>query len=563
MTVLPVLPILIPLLSAAACLVVGRSVAWQRRVAVVGVAGLLASAAGLLIAVDRHEILVVQVGSWPAPFGITLAADRFGAIMVMLAAVMGAVVCLFSLYETSRQAVHRGFFPLLLVLLGGVSGAFLTGDLFNLYVWFEVLLISSFVLLSLGGGRANLEGAVKYVALNLLGSMLFLTGTGVLYGVTKTLNMADLHGVLREVSAEQPTLVLAISAVFAVAFCLKAAVFPLFFWLPASYHVPPAGVCAVFAALLTKVGVYALVRTFTLVFPGAEPVLAVVLILAAVTMVSGVLGAVTQFEIKRILAWHSISQVGYIVVGVGLLSVPDPEVRALGLAATIVFLVHHGTIKPALFLVAGLVQRREGTTQLKKIGGLGAATPWLAVLFLLAALSLAGLPPSSGFWAKLAVLRALALGGQWWVLAAALAAGLLTLMSMMKIWNEAFWKNPPPPPPEVEVGTDVPEGTGLGADRVHGEPRRIPAGMAWPVFALVMGVTAVGLWPQPLLGYADRAAAQLLNPAAYVEAVGLAPRDEKDAAQPAPEVSAAATVAEGNAGPEDPEARLSVQEGGG
>ena len=278
--------------------------------------------------------------------------------------------------------------------------------------------------------------------------MLFLSGTGVLYGVTKTLNMADLHLALQAVHAENPALVLALAAVFAVAFGLKAAMFPLFFWLPASYHVPPAAVCAIFAALLTKVGVYALVRVFTLVFPEAEPVLTVILILAAVTMVSGVLGAVTQYEFKRILAWHSISQVGYIVVGVGLLSVPDPQVRTLGLAATIVFLVHHGTIKPALFLIAGLVNRREGTTQLRPLGGLASATPWLAALFLLAALSLAGLPPSSGFWAKLAVLRALVVAHEWWVLAAALGAGLLTLLSMMKIWNEAFWKDRPPPPPE-------------------------------------------------------------------------------------------------------------------
>lgn len=515
MTMLPVLPIVIPLLAAAACLLAWRSVAWQRAVATLGVLGLLASAAALVVAADRHEIVHVQVGSWSAPFGITLAADRFSAIMVALAGVMGLVVCLFSLYEATRRDIHRGFFPLLLVLLTGVSGAFLTGDLFNLYVWFEVLLIASFVLLGLGGGRANLEGAVKYVALNLVGSMLFLTGVGVLYGVTKTLNMADLHGALQQVQAQNPTLVLALAAMFAVAFALKAAMFPLFFWLPASYHVPPAAICAIFAALLTKVGVYALVRVFTLVFPDAEPVLWVILVLSAITMVSGVLGAVTQYEFKRILAWHSISQVGYIVAGVGLLAVPDPEVKKLGLAATIVFLVHHGTIKPALFLIAGLVNRREGTTQLRQLGGLGSATPWLAVLFLLSALSLAGLPPSSGFWAKFAVLRALVVAQEWWVLAAALAAGLLTLMSMMKIWNEAFWKNRPSPDDAKTI-----KGTPAWPT-----PRPVPRGMIAPVVGLVVLVTAIGLWPQPLLGYADRAAQQLLDPAAYIEAVGVPRRD--------------------------------------
>ncbi|MEM6854043.1 MAG: proton-conducting transporter membrane subunit [Planctomycetota bacterium] len=515
MTMLPTLPIVIPLLAAAACLLAWRSVAWQRGVAVVGVVGLLASAIALVIAADRHEIVHVQVGSWAAPFGITLAADRFSAVMVALAGVMGLVVCLFSLFEATRRDIHRGFFPLLLVLLTGVSGAFLTGDLFNLYVWFEVLLIASFVLLGLSGGRANLEAAVKYVALNLVGSMLFLTGTGILYGTTKTLNMADLHGALQVAQQQNPTLVLGLAAMFAVAFALKAAVFPLFFWLPASYHVPPAAVCAIFAALLTKVGIYALVRVFTLVFPGAEPVLWVVLILAGITMVSGVLGAVTQYEFKRILAWHSISQVGYIVAGVGLLAVPNPEVQAMGLAATIVFLIHHGTIKPALFLIAGLVNRREGTTELRQLGGLAGASPWLAGLFLLAALSLAGLPPSSGFWAKLAVLRALVVAQEWWVLTAGLVAGLLTLMSMMKIWNEAFWKNRP-------SAEDAKTIKGTPALKT---PRPIPGGMMATVIGLVVLVTAIGLWPQPLLGYADRAAQQLLDPAAYVEAVGVTPRD--------------------------------------
>ncbi|MBB6428443.1 proton-conducting transporter transmembrane domain-containing protein [Algisphaera agarilytica] len=515
MTMLPVLPILIPLLAAAACLLSWRSVLWQRVASTIGAVGLLGSAIALLITADRHDIVTVQIGSWSAPFGITLVADRFSAIMVLLAGTMGLLVCLFSLFEATRRDVHRGFFPLLLILLAGVCGAFLTGDLFNLYVWFEVLLIASFVLLGLVGGRANIEGAVKYVALNLVGSMLFLTATGVLYGVTKTLNMADLHGALREVQAQNPTLVLTLAATFAVAFGLKAALFPLFFWLPASYHVPPAAVCAVFAALLTKVGVYALVRVFTLVFPDAEPVLWVILILAAITMVSGVLGAVTQYEFKRILAWHSISQVGYIVAGVGLLAVPDPEVQALGLAAAVVFLVHHGTIKPALFLVAGLVKWREGTTELRQLGGLAGATPWLAALFLLAALSLAGLPPSSGFWAKLAVLRALVVAQEWWVLAAALAAGLLTLMSMMKIWNEAFWKDRP-------LAEKV---QGLEGDPALPKPHAIPKAFAAPVVALIVLVTAIGLWPQPLLGYADRAAAQLLTPSAYVEAVGVPPRE--------------------------------------
>jgi len=509
MSRLVVLPILFPLVSAAACLLAWRSLWWQRAMALLGATGLLGSAAALVLAADRAGILHMQMGNWPAPFGITFAADRFSAIMVGLAGVMGVVVCLFTCADAGHREARRGFFPVLMVLLAGVCGAFLTGDLFNLYVWFEVLLIASFVLLGMGGGRHHLEGTVKYLVLNLVGSMLFLTGAGLVYGSAGTLNMADLHLAMRDMQAHNAPFVLALAALFAVAFALKAALFPLFFWLPASYHVPPVGVCAIFAALLTKVGVYALVRVFTLIFPDAQPLLWPILVVSAITMVSGVLGAVTQQEIKRVLAWHSISQVGYIAAGVGLLCIPDPGVRALGLAAAIVFLIHHGTVKPALFLVAGLVHRRAGTTRLKQTGGLANTAPLTAALFLLAALSLAGLPPSSGFWAKLGVVRMAVEAQQWWLLAAALGAGVLTLMSMMKIWNEAFWKQAP-----AHHEASAPAAS---------TPARHHRALAAPVVALVILVTLVGLYPQPLLAYADRAAAQLLDPAGYVEAIGLRP----------------------------------------
>ncbi|NBC11171.1 MAG: Na+/H+ antiporter subunit D [Planctomycetes bacterium] len=524
MTVLLVLPILLPLLGAAASLLAWRSVAWQRAMLLAGTGGLFLSAGALLVTIDHVEMLHTQMGGWPAPFGITLAADRLSAIMVALAGTMGLIVGLTSFSEDTRRRSRRGFVPLLLVLLAGVCGAFLTGDLFNLYVWFEVLLIASFVLLSLGNGRAQMEASVKYLTLSLLGSMLLLIGVGVIYGTARTLNLADLHLALGQVRQENPALVLGLAAILAVAFSLKAALFPLFFWLPASYHVPSAGVCAIFAALLTKVGVYALLRAFTLLFTDMPGVLAVVLVVASITMISGVLGAVTQYEFKRILAWHSISQVGYIVVGLGLLAVPDPRVQALGLAATIVFLIHHGMIKPALFLVAGRVDRRTGTTQLKPLGGMALSTPLLTALFLLPALSLAGLPPSTGFWAKLAVVRSVIAAEHWWVLAAALGAGVLTLLSMMKIWNEVFWK----PRPD---SADSPAPT-AGGPPSH---RRDAMGLA-ALILLVGLVTLLGLWPQPLLRYADNAADQLLTPSAYVEAIGVHRRP------PAPTPDAAAVL---------------------
>lgn len=502
MTLLLAVPLLLPLLGAGLTLAAWWRPRLQAAVGITAAALLLPTALLLLGAVRDEGPLVGQMGAWPAPVGITFIADGLAALMVLLTAVIATVVAVYGAAEAPLRRGRRGFFPLLNVLLLGVNGAFLTGDLFNLYVWFEVLLVGSFGLMVLGGRREDLEGAVKALMLNLFGSLLFLLAAGAVYGLAGTLNLADLHGRLAEVHAVRPNAVKAVAFLLAVAFSLKAALFPLFFWLPASYHVPSAGICALFAALLTKVGVYALIRVMTVPLAAVPEVYPVLLAAATVTMISGVLGAVTQKEMKRILAWHSISQVGYIAVGIGLLASADPRVRTAGLVATIFFVVHHGLVKPALFLTAGLVRRTLGTTELAPAGGLYAAQPALALLFLLPALSLAGLPPSSGFWAKLAVLRACVLAGQWWVLGAALVAGLLTLLSMLKIWIDVFWK----PTPESAGGGDV-DGNGS------------VLAMWAATTALVVLVAVLGLAPGPLLDLVGDIAAEILQPASYVRAV--------------------------------------------
>ena len=498
------LPILIPALIAGACLLAARWPRWQAALAIGGAAALLVVAGMLLWIVDHRGVIAMQIAGWDAPIGITLAADRFSATLLLLTAVLGLAVAVFALGD-DRAAQHRSaYYPLLHVLLMGVSGAFLTGDLFNLYVWFELLLIASFGLIALGGERAGVEGATKALALNLIGSMLFLIGTGATYGMTGTLNMADLHTRIAALYAAQPNTVTGVAFTLTVAFALKAAIFPLYFWLPASYHVPPAVTGAIFAAILTKVGVYALVRVFTLPFAGIEPVYVIVLVLTTVTMISGVLGAVAQFEVKRILAWHSVSQIGYIAVGVGLLASDAPQARMLGLAAALFFMVHHGLVKPALFLVAGLMRHITTTTQLKPLGGLLRTQPLLAALFALAALSLAGVPPLSGFWAKLAIIRAGVLAHQPVVVAVMLATGGLTLLSMLKIWNEAFWK--PGPANEPAQSISMP-----------------PRTMWLPAVALVAIATCIGLFPSPLISLSERAARDVLNPSAYIAAVEFAP----------------------------------------
>lgn len=496
-------PIALPLLAAALVMIWYRSPNVQRAVGIVGALALFGASAALFTLVWRDGTLAVHVGGWPPPFAITLVADTLGAVMVLVASLVGALVAFYSLAEVDPARLEMGYFAYLMVLLAGVNGAFLTADLFNLYVCFEVMLMASFVLMVLGGDSQQKEGGLKYVTLNLLSSALFLAGVGIVYGATASLNLGELATRMPLVAAERPELVAALAGLFLVAFGIKAALFPLYFWLPASYHTPPVAVSAVFAGLLTKVGVYALIRVFSTVFVDLHGLFDIVLVMAILTMIFGVLGAVAQFHVRRILSFHIISQIGYIVLGLALLSSGDASVRRLALAASVFYIVHHILVKANLFLIAGVIRRAGGTEELGELGGLSAAAPWLAALFLIPAASLAGIPPLSGFWAKLAVIQAAVDARAWVAVAAALAAGLLTLVSMTKIWNEAFWKDAPRSEPRPLAGNGL----------------RL---MVAPIVVLALLTVLIGLVPQPLFEIADRAAAELLNHGDYLRAVGAA-----------------------------------------
>ena len=493
-------PLLIPLGTAVAALFAWNRRPLQRMVSVLG-AGLLLGASLLLLAVTSREgIQVMQVGGWPAPFGITLVADLFSAVMVVMAGLIGFCVAIYSLASTDLEHESFGFHPLYHILLLGVCGSFLTGDIFNLYVWFEVMLISSFVLIALGGRGVQMEGALKYVSLNLIASALFLTAVGILYGVCGTLNMADLSVALLTGSGQRMHTVLAM--LFFTAFGIKAAVFPLFFWLPSSYHTPPVAVSALFAGLLTKVGVYALIRVFTLLFVQDTPFThTMILVVSGLTMVTGVLGAVAQNEFRKILSFHIISQVGYMIMGLGLFS-------PLALAGSIFYIVHHIVVKTNLFLISGAARALRGTYELKKMGGLYRSAPGLSLLFLVSALSLSGIPPLSGFWAKLVLVLSSLRTADYMIAAAALAVGMLTLFSMTKIWAEAFWKEQP-----QNEATEA-EKAGLPAF-----PRSSRLALYLPMAFLALITLSLGLFAESLLDLSIRAAEQLLDPAVYRQAV--------------------------------------------
>lgn len=506
MNLLLALPLILPVTAAALSLLAGSRVRLQRGLAVVATAALLAVALALLAALWRGPgIASVQIGDWPFPYGITLVADLFSAIMLVLAALMGLATAVYSLSSIDRPRENFGYYPLLQILLMGVCGAFLTGDIFNLYVWFEVMLMASFVLLALGGEPNQLRGAIIYVTLNLLASAVFLAAVGILYGVVGTLNMADLAIKLR--SDEVATgLVTTLSMLFLIAFGLKSALFPLFFWLPASYHTPPVAVSAIFAGLLTKVGVYSLIRVFTLLFvrdPGYTHGL--ILVLAGLTMVTGVLGAAAQFEFRCILSFHIISQIGYMVMGLGLFGLAaTAELRVLALAGSVFYIMHHIIVKTNLFFISGLAQRFGGSFELAALGGLYKNHAALAVLFLISALSLSGMPPLSGFFAKLLLIRAGLAAEQYAIVITALVVGVLTLFSMTKIWAEAFWKPAPDSP----------------ANKPRAQAADRTAAWLWlPVAFLALITVSIGLGAEPVFELAQRAARQLADPDLYIQTV--------------------------------------------
>ncbi len=496
------LPVLLPLATAILAMLAWDRVDVQRRLSAVGAGITLLAGAVLLYAVWTQGILAVQVGNWSAPFGITFVADLLSAIMVTLSGLMGLSVVVYSFAHIDAQREAHGYYPLLQVLLVGVNGALLTGDMFNLFVWFEVMLISSFVLIALGGTWGQLEGAIKYVTLNLMASALFLAAVGILYGVAGTLNMADLAVRLPDVAA--PGLVTTLAMLFLVAFGIKSAIFPFFFWLPASYHTPPTPISAIFAGLLTKVGVYVLIRVFTLIFvQDVGYTHTVIMVIAGLTMITGVLGAVAQMDLRRLLSFHIVSQIGYMLMGLALFT-------PLALAGAIFFLIHNITAKANLFLISGVIRRLEGTESLKKLGGLYRGRPAFAVLFLVPALSLAGIPPLPGFWAKLTLIRAGLEIQQYAIVAAALGVSVLTLYSMTKIWAEAFWKT-------------APAGTAIEAaaekDLLGPFTQRDWLISLLPIVSLVVLTVLIGLAAEPIFQLSFAAADQLMNPAGYVAAV--------------------------------------------
>ncbi len=494
MTWLVPLPIVLPLIGAALSILFGRSRVAQRVIGITILVVLVLVAVALLVDVDQNGTLVAEAGGWTPPLGITLVADRLSAVLLLLAEATLLGVLIYAIGEPGAERNHVGFQSAYLVLAAGIAASFLTGDLFTLFVAFEVMLTASYVLLTLGGTRDQVRSGMTYVVISLIASTLFVTALALLYSATGTVNLAQLAQRMGDLPSGVQT---AFAVLLLVVFGIKAAVFPLFFWLPDSYPTAPSPITAIFAGLLTKVGVYAIIRTQLLLFTDDTRPATVLLVVAAATMVVGVFGAIAQDDIRRILSFTIVSQIGYMVMGLGFFTVA-------GIAAVVFSMVHHIVVKTSLFLVGGLIDHASGSNRLSRIGGMVRTAPLLAAMFFVSAISLAGVPPFSGFVSKLALVDAGFAVQDYAVVGVSLAVSLLTIFAMSRIWMGAFWS-----PPEVEAPQPrLPVRRGGG-----------PLLMVAPTVALVVASLAIAAAAGPIFAFSERTAQDLMDRQGYIEQV--------------------------------------------
>lgn len=531
------LAVALPLLGAALAFMLIRRPRAQRRASIATLALTLGLEVVVLAFVWTGGPMAVRLGGWAPPFGIVMVADQFSSLLLVISSAVSLAVLVYAAGQGAADGEESGpvsvFHPTYLILVAGVSNAFLAGDLFNLYVGFEILLTASYVLMTLGGTGSRIRAGITYVVVSVVSSLLFLIAIAMIYGATGTVTLADLAVKL---GALDPGTQHLLHAMLLVAFGIKAAVFPLSFWLPDSYPTAPAPVTAVFAGLLTKVGVYAIIRTQTLLFPAgnsnADHFGAVLLWVALLTMLVGILGALAQTDIKRMLSFTLVSHIGYMIFGVALSSVA-------GLAATIFYVIHHITIQTSLFMVTGLVERRGGTSAIARLGGLAKLSPVLAVLYFIPAMNLSGIPPFSGFLGKLGLLQAGVADGSplaYTLVVGGVVASLLTLLVMARVWNRVFWRSPADAEdPDPVLLATAPDASGAESMRALRSSKHVdategrfageneipilPRMMVYSTMGLVALGVALSVFAGPLFELSQQAADGMLARTPYIEAV--------------------------------------------
>ena len=485
-----ILPILIPFFTGILLIFFVKKIQLQRWLAAISAFINVVVSALLVQKVRTDGIQTLDVSNWQAPFGITLVSDMLSALLVLTTSIIAFATVIYSFRSIGIEREKYYYYSALNFLIVGVIGAFTTGDIFNLFVFFEVLLMSSYVLLVIGGTKIQLRETIKYILVNVISSALFVIAVGYLYSIVGTLNMAHISVRISEIG--QSGIITVIAVLFLIVYGIKGAIFPLYFWLPGSYYAPPAPVMALFGALLTKVGVYAIMRTYTLFFVTDTGYTHELLgILAILTVIVGVIGAIAFNDIKKIIIYNIVVAVGVILFGVSVMNLE-------ALTGSIFYLIHDMIIKAALFLLIGIIIAITGTSDLRKISGLIKRYPGLGWTFFIAALALAGIPPLSGFIGKLLIVQGGFEAEHYWGAGIVLLSSLLVLFSIMKIFINGFWGTPQEYPDEAKVPT-----------------RKL---LIAPVILVICSVL-YGLGSEYVIPYISQAAETLADPSIYIEAV--------------------------------------------
>lgn len=493
-----ILPLVISITAGTVLMIFWRNINAQKTGSIIFSSLNLISSIWLFLSVWHNGIIVVQSGNWKAPIGISFVADQFAATLIMTSAIAALALSIYSGATLRDERLRHGFFPVFHMLIGGVQGAFLTGDIFNLFVFFEVIILSSFVILSLGGKKRQMEGAIKYVSLNVLASSLFLIGIGFLYGLTGTLNFADLS--LKMALVEKRGLVNVAASLFLVSFGIKSAIFPLYFWLPASYHTPPTAITATMGGLLTKVGVYAMVRTFTLVFGGEDYLGMILGIAAALTIVSGGFGAMMHQNLGKVFGYLIICHIGFMIAGLAMFN-------EAALSGTAFYLVHDILVKTSVFIILGIVLKISGTQNIKDLGGLYKSFPLLSLLMAITLFSLVGIPPFSGFWPKIFFVQGGLESKDYALIFFIVLGSFITLWVIAKVWAEAFWKEAVSLPRKIRTA-HFPE-----------LPKNKQMGMIIPLVFLTIVILYVGLAAENISLLSQKIGSDLMHPSLYIESV--------------------------------------------
>lgn len=504
-----ILPVLLPaLLAPLIGFVMRHDMTLARAASVTGTVLLLATALGLTVMAADGTTHVYRLGDWPAPFGIVLVLDRLSALMVLLTALLALIVVIHSI-ATGWDARGRHFHALFHFLLMGICGAFLTGDVFNLFVFFEVLLIASYGLMIHSGGRERMRAGLQYVVMNLAGSTLFLFALGTLYASTGTLNIADLAVRIPEIPVEEAALVRVAVMLLLIVFAVKAALFPVQFWLPATYANAPAPVAAMFA-IMTKVGAYAILRIHTTAFgpgiPGTEGMADVWLFAAAiVTIAIGAFGVLSAKRLMPLIAFSVVGSMGTLMVAVAAFS-PDAT------SAALYYMVHSTFAAACLFLIADLVVSQRGSDTLTPAPAT-VQNGLFAALFFAAAIGMAGMPPLSGFLGKLLVLDAMRDPSTMvWAWSAILAGSLLTIVGFARAGSALFWKS-------TSLTAPIPNTDAITVADEAPPPPRATALQIAPTMAALAVLACLAIFAGPVSAYLQDTSTQLFDRAGYVAAV--------------------------------------------